>query len=61
MGHPIVDPIRGSERGPTGDPIGSGPVRGGPRLAHHPCTAKQGGVIEQEQSPWSSSFVEPQD
>lgn len=30
MGHPMADLIRGSERGPTGDPVGGGPVRGGP-------------------------------
>ena len=55
----MIDPIRRSERGPTGDPIDSGPVRGGLRLAHHPCTPKPGSVSEGEKLSWAQALVGP--
>lgn len=44
MGHWMGNQDQGTRRGPTGDIDGTGPMRGGPCLAHHPAAQRSPGM-----------------
>ena len=48
-GPPDQKSVLGSEWGPMVDHGSTGPIRSGPRLAHHPNTLKPRGMSEEEE------------